>query len=121
MIRRYLFHCPSEVDRVCRLLGPGHGPVHLLVESASEVGFRWDSGVFGWARPGLFVFCNLAGPFQHFKTANLNAWRDKVAADLGAREGFREGARCLTLLVPCNSLTLAMFGKEIRRCLEVFW
>ena len=32
-----------------------------------------------------------AGPVQHFKAAILDAWRDKVAADLCGREGFRGG------------------------------
>ena len=33
---------------------PGHGPVHLLVASAAEVGFRWDPLSFlAWSRPGL--------------------------------------------------------------------
>ena len=69
----------------------GHGPMHLLVESASEGGFRWNPSVLGCARPGLPVLSNLAGPVQHFKSAILDAWRDKVAADLCAREGFRGG------------------------------
>ena len=33
----------------------------------------------------------MAGPVQHFKAALLDAWRDKVAADLCGREGFRGG------------------------------
>ena len=46
MRRRYLAFWPSEVGRVYRLLElasegcPGHGPVHLLVASASEVDFQ---------------------------------------------------------------------------------
>ena len=44
-LRRYLAYRPGEVPRVCRLLDsaaegcPGHGPAHLLIESAAEVGF----------------------------------------------------------------------------------
>ena len=44
---------------VYRLLGcvaegcPGHGPVHLLVDSAAEIGLQWSTGQFGWERPGL--------------------------------------------------------------------
>ena len=45
----------------------------------------------GWSRPGLPLLSNLAGPVQHFKTAILDAWRNKVAADLCCREGFRSG------------------------------
>ena len=47
--------------------------------------------LFGWVRPGLPVLNDLAGPSQDFKSAILDAWRDKVSADLCAREGFRGG------------------------------
>ena len=95
MLRRYLAYRPSEVPRVYRLLDSvteccfGHGPVHLLVESASEIGFQWDSLQLGWERLGLPVLSNLAGPIQHFRAAILDAWRGKVSADLCARKGFR--------------------------------
>ena len=64
-----------------RLLGsaaegcPGHGPAYLLVESAAEIGFQWDSRLLGWERLGLPVLSNLAGPVQHFRAAILEAWR----------------------------------------------
>ena len=96
MVRKYLAYRPSEVGRVYRLLDmvtegcPGHGPVHLLVASAT-IGFQWDPLMLGWERLGLPVLSNLAGPIQHFKSAILNAWRDKVTADPCAREGFRGG------------------------------
>ena len=41
-----------------------------------------------WVRPGLPLLSNLAGPIQHFRSAILDAWRNKVAADLCDREGF---------------------------------
>ena len=54
MLRRFLAYRPGEVARVYRLLEhaadgcPGHGPAHLLVESAAEIGFvcllRWLGG-----------------------------------------------------------------------------
>ena len=44
-----------------------------------------------WDRPGLPGLSNLAGPIQHFQSAILDAWRNKVAADLCARRGFRGG------------------------------
>ena len=46
MLRRYLAYHPGEVFRVYRLLEcsagscPGHGPVHLLLQSASAIGFH---------------------------------------------------------------------------------
>ena len=30
----------------------GHGLAHLLVESAAEIGFQWDSRQLGWERLG---------------------------------------------------------------------
>ena len=88
---------PSQVGRAYRLLGmvcegcPGHGPIHLLVASAAEIGFRWDPLALAWSRPGLPLLSNLAGPIQHFRAAILDAWRNKAAADLCEREGFRGG------------------------------
>ena len=48
LLRRYLSLWPTEVGRVHRLLRmasrgcPGHGPVHLLVASAAQIGFWWE-------------------------------------------------------------------------------
>ena len=97
LLCKYLALRPTEVGRVYRILemvgegSPGHGPVHLLSSSAAEIGFRWDPIRMGWSRPGLHLLRNLADPLQHFKAAILDAWRNKVAADLCAREGFRGG------------------------------
>ena len=88
---------PAEVGRIYRILGmvgegcPGHGPLHLLSASAAEIVFFWDPGILAWVRPGLPLLSNLAGPFQHFKAAILEAWRDKVSVDLCGRKGFRGG------------------------------
>ena len=70
---------------------PGHGLVHLLSASAAEIGFQWDTDALAWSRPGLLLLSNLAGPIQHFKSALLDAWRNKVAADLCGRKCFRGG------------------------------
>ena len=97
LMRRYLAFRPEEVPRVYRLLqaaaegSSGHGPAHLLVESAAEVGFSWCSQVFGWIRPGLPVLGMVAGPIQHFRSAILDAWRHRVSMDLCSRKGFRGG------------------------------
>ena len=97
MLRRYLAYHPGEVFHVYRLLErsaggcPGHGPVHLLLQSASANGFHWDSLELAWCRPGLPLLSNLSGPFQHFRAAILGAWRDAVSAELCARKGFRGG------------------------------
>ena len=62
---------------------PGHGPAHLLIQNAAEIGFRWDPEELAWDRPGLPLLSNLSGPIQHFRAAILGVWRDKVSADLG--------------------------------------
>ena len=91
---RYLSFRPDEVPRLYRLLDlvhegcSGHGPVHALVASAHRIGFSWNSFMNRWDRNGLPGLGNLAGPIQHFQS---DAWRNKVAADLCARRGFRGG------------------------------
>ena len=61
-LRRYLSYRLDDVPRVYRLLDlvaagcPSHGPIHLLLEAAGEIGFAWDSGAEGWIRPGLPFF-----------------------------------------------------------------
>ena len=81
MLRRHLAYRPGEVSRVYRLLesaaegSPGHGPVHLFLQSAAVIGFRWDPEELAWDRPGLFLLSNLSGPIQHFRAAILGAWR----------------------------------------------
>ena len=52
----------------------GHGPVHLLLTSAAEVGFAWDDGEKGWVRPSLPPLRMMAGPIQHFSSSILEAW-----------------------------------------------
>ena len=78
----------------CLMVGdgcPGHGPIHLLSSSAAEIGFQWNPVALAWLRPGLPMLSNLAGPIQHFRSAILDAWRNKVAVDLCGRKGFRGG------------------------------
>ena len=61
-MRWYLAYCPDEVPGIFRMLdliswrGPGHGPVHLLLISAAELGFAWDGNEKGWVRPSFLPF-----------------------------------------------------------------
>ena len=83
LLRRCLASRPLEVVGLYSLLGlvsdgcPGHGPMHLLVESAGIIGFAWDPVNAGWSRPGLPVLQHLVGPYQHFKAAIWEAWKLK--------------------------------------------
>ena len=96
-MRRFLAYRPDEVHRVKRFLDlvaagrPGHGQVHLLLSSASQLGYAWDSYEEGWLRPGLPPFRMLSGPHQHFKSAIMSPWRGRAAAILTSRKGFRGG------------------------------
>ena len=98
---------------------PGHGPVHLVVQSAGTLGFVWDSGAEEWFRPGLPP-SSLAGPHQHFKTAVWDAWRSKVCFDLCRRQGFREDLVWMWLVL-CTFCMLRMFGTGIRPCFGLFF
>ena len=46
---------------------PGHGPAHLLVERAAEVGFQWDPDLLGWSglvcllSATLLALCSISG------------------------------------------------------------
>ena len=68
----------------------GMTPFHLLSASAAEIVGTLMPWL--WSRPGLPLLSNLAGPIQHFKSALLDAWRNKVAADLCGRKGFSRRA-----------------------------
>ena len=78
---------------------PGHDPVHLLLRSAGEIGFAWDSGKGGWLRPGLPPLRMLAGPFQHFKSAVFQPGEIVLLASSLLGRGFGE-VLCSTTLGP---------------------
>ena len=94
--------------------------IHLLTSSAAEIGFRWNPDALAWVRPGLPSLSNLAGPIQHFRCVFLDAWRNRVAADLCGRKGFR-GGPLLDVHGYYSSLILLMFEKEIKVCFVVSW
>ena len=81
MMRRYLACCPEKEPRIFRMFdliaggAQGHGPVHLLLTSAAELGFAWDVDEKGWVRPSLPHLRMIAGPIQHFFSSILDAWR----------------------------------------------
>ena len=81
MMRRYLAYCPEEEPRIFGMLdlisrgSQGHGPVHLLLISAAELGFAWDGAEQGWVRVSLPPMRMMRGPVQHFYSSILDAWR----------------------------------------------
>ena len=66
----------------------GHGPVHLLLVSAAELGFAWDGDEHGWVRVSLPPLRMMAGPVQLFRIAILEAWHFHVLSKLSERKGF---------------------------------
>ena len=78
MMRRFLAYCPEEEPRIFRMLdlisrgAQGHGPVHLLLISAAELGFAWDGNEQEWVRVSLPPLRMMAGLIQHFE---LPFWR----------------------------------------------
>ena len=93
-MRRFLAYCPEEEPRIFRMLdlisrgAPGHGPVHLLLISAAELGFAWDGNECGWVRVSLPPLRMMSGPVQLFRSAILEAWRIHVFAELSERRGL---------------------------------
>ena len=69
----------------------GHGPVHLLLISAAELGSAWDGDEKGWVRVSLPPLRMMTGPVQHFRSAILDTWRFQVFAGLSERQGFLGG------------------------------
>ena len=94
MMRRYLAYCPEEEPRIFRMLdlisrcAQGHGPVHLLLTSAAEVGFALDGDERGWVRSSLPPLWMMSGTIQHFYSSILEAWRYRVSAKLAERRVF---------------------------------
>ena len=93
-MRRYFAYCPEEEPRIFRMLDlisrrtQGHGPIHLLLISAAELGFVWDGAEKGWVRVSLPPLRMMTGPVQHFRSAIVEAWRFHVFAKFSERQGF---------------------------------
>ena len=74
--------------------GPGHGPMHLLVESAGIIGLSWDPLHSGWTRPlGLISTLRLLFEMLGVQRSVLTFVADRVFGE----------ARCWTLLVLFSS------------------
>ena len=125
-LRRYLSYRPDDEARIFRLLdyasagSPGHGPIHLLIQSADELGFFWDSEQAGWIRPGLPPLRMMTGPIQHFRTAIWQAWQHKVVTGLCKRKGFRGGFG-FDFYGSHQLLVSSHFEKETKCCFEPFF
>ena len=71
MMHRCLAYCPDEEPRIFRMRdfisrgAQGHGPVHLLLISAAELGSAWDGDEKGWVRVSLPPLRVMTGPVQH--------------------------------------------------------
>ena len=93
----------------------GHGPVHLLLVSAAEIGFAWDGAEGGWIRaapslPALDTF----GAYPAFPERYLSGLATQSKCSFGGQKGFSGSATSGADL--CNYLTLPTCGKEIKCC-----
>ena len=91
---RYLAYCPEEEPRIFRMLdlisrgAQGHGPVHILLISAAELGFAWDGEEKGWVGVSVPLLRMMSGPVPHFCSSIWDAWRYGIFAKLSERKGF---------------------------------
>ena len=94
-MRRFLAYCPDEEPRIFRMLdlisrgAHSHGPVHLLLISAAELGLAWDGAEKGSGFPPSLRM--MTGPVQHIYSSILDAWRFGVFAKLSERNCFLGG------------------------------
>ena len=93
----------------------GHGPVHLLLSSAAELGFACDGDERGWVRPSLPLLKMMIGPIQHFTPL---FWKlGAIVSWLSWRKGRVSGVSSLrTLRDLHNYLPLPICGKVINCC-----
>ena len=72
----------------------GHGPVHLLLTSAAELGFAWDGGEQGSVRASLPPLRMMTGPTQHYYSSILEAWQCSFVFLLSQLRGRGFGVLC---------------------------
>ena len=93
----------------------GHGPVHLLLISAAELG-----GCLGWGGEmlgsvSLPPLRMMTGPVQHFYSSILDSWRFSVFAKLSERKDFW-GVSILIFKALYNYSPRPTCGNEIKCC-----
>ena len=67
----------------------GHGPAHILLTSAADVGFAWDGDEKGWFWAALPPLRTMMGPIQYFYSSVFDACRLRISVQLAEREEFR--------------------------------
>ena len=95
----------------------GHGPIHLLLVYAAELGFAWDGDEKGWVRVSLPPLRMMTGPIQHFRT--LLFWRHGIFMSfLGflSDKGFWVLCSMLIFKALYNYLPRPTRGNEIKCC-----
>ena len=85
---------------------PDGGPVHLLVESETEIGLSQNSEHEGWMRAGLPPFVRWLAP-SNFSDSGFQGL---------ARQGLRRALRSLTFLDHISHLSLPDHGTETTCC-----
>ena len=119
--RRYLAQRSLEVSRICRMLDliaqgpPGHGPVHLILISAEEIGFVWDGSEQGWIRVALSPSGCLQVQFSIFRALFWRPGSSKLVLSwlIGKCLGVPSS---WTSVDHYNNLPLPTCVKEIKCC-----
>ena len=95
----------------------GHGPVHLLVISAAELGFSRDGEEKGWVPVSISPLRMMSGPVQHFYSF---FWMPGDMIFLPSYLSGRAlwGLSMWIFKVLYNYLPLPICGKEIKCCQE---
>ena len=94
MMHRFLAPCPEEEPRIFRMLDLISGVLRVMglciffSSLLLRLGFAWDGTEKGWVRVSLPPLRMTTGPFQHFRTAILEAWHFHVFSRLSERKGF---------------------------------
>ena len=124
MMRRYLAYCPEEEPRIFRMLdfisrdSQCHGPVHLVLMSAAELGFAWGGAEKGWVRVSLPPLRIVTGPVQQFYSSILDGAFVFLPSYL--RGKAFEVLSMLILRALYNNLPRPTCGNEIQCYLEPF-
>ena len=88
-----------------------HGPVHLLLTSAGELGFAGDGDERRWVRASLPLLRIMTGPVQHFYSSILEARQFRISAQLAETQGVQV-LILLMLGALCNYLPLVTPGHD---------
>ena len=106
----------------------GHGPIHLLLISAAELGFAWDGDEKGWVRVSLPPLRMMTGPVQHLRSAILGFLEGEFAVFFKALYNYFHSTcgnewGCLERIPswPCQEGGRSLLGFAVREMVMVIF